>query len=39
MSKLMNLTGNIVDIFDLQKEDISAEVIMLLISRKEAGWR
>ena len=29
MSKLMNLTGNIVDIFDLQKEDISAEVIIL----------
>ncbi len=29
MSKLMNLTGNIVDIFDLQKEDISADVIIL----------
>ena len=29
MSKLMNLTGNIVDIFDLQKEDISSDVIIL----------
>ena len=29
MSKLMNSTGNIVDIFNLQKEQVCKEVIIL----------
>ena len=29
MARLMNSTGNIVDIFNLKKEDISSDVIIL----------
>ncbi len=29
MAKLMNLSGDIVDIFNLKKEDITADVIIL----------
>ncbi|MCT7564589.1 hypothetical protein [Aliarcobacter butzleri] len=29
MAKLMNMTGNTIDIFNLQKEDVSADVIIL----------
>ena len=29
MAKLMNYTGNVIDIFNIQKEDVNAEVIIL----------
>ena len=33
MAKLMNYTGNVIDIFNIQKEDVNAEVDLATLNR------